>query len=325
MKKQTFLFLLAGLLISAIANTQTTWTVDNTPGAPADYAYLQTAINSASSGDILLVQGSPSSYGNVTMAKQLTLKGPGYFLGENQNTQVQLLEAEIETLTVAEGAEGSAFYGLWFEDKIQVNASNIIVTRNKIFLLYIGNDITSVLVNGNYVSYSLSIGQNCSDIFICNNYLKSTSNSSNSSMTIENNYLYSFSFSSNHNSLIQNNIILSASSYNNPDNLTVQYNIFLGTVPPVFNCCDNFHANAPEIFIDSDDPLYSSDGKYILKAGSQAAGMGYEGADIGIFGGPNPYVLSGIADIPNIYHLSAPVSGYSIDGVNVNIKVKSNQ
>ncbi len=325
MKNRTFLFLLAGLFISATAFTQTTWTVDNTPGAPADYTFLQTAINNASPGDILLIQGSPNSYGNVTIDKQLTLKGPGYFLGENQNTQVQLLEAEIETLTVAEGAEGSAFQGLWFEDKIQVNTSNIIVSRSKINKFYIGNDVTSVLVNGNYVYYSLSVGQNCSDIYASNCYLNGVSNSSNSSMTIENNYMYSFPVSSNHNSLVQNNIIYSPSSYSNPDNLIVQYNIFLGTVPSVFDCCGNFHANAPEIFIDSDDPLYSNDGKYILKEGSQAAGAGYEGADIGIFGGSNPYVLSGIADIPNIYYLSTPVTGYSVDGVNVNIKVKSNQ
>jgi hypothetical protein len=168
-------------------------------------------------------------------------------------------------------------------------------------------------------------GANCSDIYVSNNYLGSIYGHSTSSMTIMNNYLNSFRVSSNANSLVQNNIINSVTSYNIVNNLTVQYNIFLGTVPNVFDCCENFHANAPEVFIDSNDPLYSNDGQYILKEGSQAAGAGYEGADIGIFGGSNPYVLSGIADIPNIYYLSTPVTGYSVDGVNVNIKVKSNQ
>ena len=42
----------------------------------------------------------------------------------------------------------------------------------------------------------------------------------------------------------------------------------------------------------------STDGRYKLKAGSPAIGYGVGGVDCGIYGGPEPYVLSGMPTVP---------------------------
>ena len=68
----------------------------------------------------------------------------------------------------------------------------------------------------------------------------------------------------------------------------------------------------------------STDGKWKLKAGSPGIGAGFGGTDCGIFGGSEPYVLSGIPPIPTIYSLTAPAVGEKNTGLPIQIKVKSN-
>ncbi len=321
--KTKLLFLFLSLLLTGSIFAQTTWTVENTPGA------LQSVINNASPGDILLLQGSPTSYGTITLNKLLTLKGPGYYLGENPNTQVQFMEASINSFTIVTGAEGSVIMGLTFETQLVVNTSNILVSKNKINTIFIGDNVSSVIINSNYIDrhyigYCTVIGDNCSDIYFKNNFIDKFRSNTSSSLIVENNYVYEFHFGYIHSSLIQNNIIYIGTSWGSLNNNSIQYNIFISSLPPTFNCCNNFQATATDIFIDSSDPRYSIDGRYILKAGSLAAGAGVNGVDIGMFGGSDPYVLSGIPDIPNIYQLVVPVTGYSNEGINVDIKVKAN-
>ncbi len=67
----------------------------------------------------------------------------------------------------------------------------------------------------------------------------------------------------------------------------------------------------------------STDGKWQLKGGSPAIGTGTGGQDIGAFGGPSPYVLSGIPPIPTIYDVVAPTVGTQQSGLPVRIKAKS--
>jgi len=320
--KTLFLFLLSILAGSIFA--QTTWTVENTPGA------LQSVINNASPGDILLLQGSSTSYGTITLNKLLTLKGPGYYLGANPNTQVQFMEAGISSFTLVTGAEGSVIMGLTFENQLVINTSDILVTKSKINTIVIDDNVYSVIVNRNYIDRFYSgntviIGDNCSDIQFKNNYIDKFTGNSSSILTVEHNYIYEFHFGYIHSSLIQNNTIYIGTSWGSQNNNSIQYNIFISSLPPTFACCNNFQAAATDLFIDSSDPRYSIDGKYILKAGSLAAGAGVNGVDICMYGGSDPYVLSGIPDIPNIYQLVVPVTGYSNEGINVDIKVKANK
>jgi hypothetical protein len=67
----------------------------------------------------------------------------------------------------------------------------------------------------------------------------------------------------------------------------------------------------------------SNDGIFQLKAGSPAIGAGVGGVDMGLFGGSDPYVLSGLPAIPAIWFISAPSSGSGASGLQVQIKAKS--
>ncbi|MFC2138715.1 hypothetical protein ACFLTE_11120, partial [Bacteroidota bacterium] len=69
----------------------------------------------------------------------------------------------------------------------------------------------------------------------------------------------------------------------------------------------------------------STDAQWQLKAGSPALGYGTDDADCGMFGGIDPYVLSGIPPIPAIYYYSAPSSASTATGLPITIRIKSNK
>lgn len=79
MKKQVLI--LALILVSSLnLSAQTTRIVDNNPNGIGDFTSLSAAITAASSGDILLIVPSATSYGNVSFTssgKKLTLAGGG--------------------------------------------------------------------------------------------------------------------------------------------------------------------------------------------------------------------------------------------------------
>ena len=64
-----------------VANAQNILRVNNIPGINAPYNTIQAAVAAASAGDIILVEGSPTSYdvGAFNLTKKLTIRGPGFF------------------------------------------------------------------------------------------------------------------------------------------------------------------------------------------------------------------------------------------------------
>ncbi|GAB4372155.1 MAG: hypothetical protein Kow0042_15340 [Calditrichia bacterium] len=76
------------------------------------------------------------------------------------------------------------------------------------------------------------------------------------------------------------------------------------------------------VFVDSGS--VSTDGDWQLRSGSPAIGAGLNGEDCGMFGGTTPYILSGIPAIPTIYFFVAPSSASGTQGLQVQIKAKSN-
>ena len=70
--KQIFLGMALGFMTLAL-NAQTT--VNNNPGASADFTSLQAAINAATAGDVIYVQHSPTTYGNIIINKGVIIIG----------------------------------------------------------------------------------------------------------------------------------------------------------------------------------------------------------------------------------------------------------
>jgi hypothetical protein len=302
-------------------------TVSNRPNTDPDFTTLNAAHNAAQPGDTLYVCGSPTGYGDFSMSKQLTLIGPGFFLEENPQTQVSVFTAIIDHLTFNTGSGGSLITGMQLT-RITCNTSNLTLMRNYIrstespsdYIINIGYSHTNVSVLQNYMYYNaeyassvglIESGSNSHGILIANNIMISLEQKNiyiapNSSASIENNVIQGGSVTIS-NTVFQNNIQVSGSFTAGTGN-QIQHN--LGN-------SDQFGTeNGNQSNVDMNTVFAysgSTDGQYALLPASPAVGAGLGGVDCGAYGGDGPYVLSGMpANVPSIYELSAPSSGFSL-------------
>jgi hypothetical protein len=320
-------FLLIAIFFSLTAHAKI-WRVDSNTGNAADFRTLQAANDNGSvvDGDTLYVSGSPVAYGNLTLSKRLVIIGPGYFLAENDSTQALPNAASAGTITFNQTtSNGSVMMGI-SASTITINGSNIIFRRNySNSVVYIGlnNAVSNVTVAQNYVYYIYLGNSSNTNIVVSNNivyyYLYNTSGAS---ATIVNNIFNIGQTSSAldcDNSVVQNNIVWFAgiAGENNTYQNNMDSNTGGGTAFPAGN------GNVQ----DQDMNLVflltgSTDGKWRLKTDSPAIGTGTNNYDMGAYGGPSPYVRSGIPPIPAIFNVVAPVFGTGAQGLQVQVKAK---
>ena len=67
----------------------------------------------------------------------------------------------------------------------------------------------------------------------------------------------------------------------------------------------------------------TTDKAYVLAAGSAAIGTGLNGVDMGIFGGVQPYVISGVPSIPRITRFQVPATATSASGLRIEMDAQS--
>lgn len=88
-------------------------TVDNTPNSPGQYTDLQAAIDESASGDTILIHGSGTSYGTVTIGKKLTLIGEGALPDQQMPMETIIDDINLRNfLETSDNASESAFIGL---------------------------------------------------------------------------------------------------------------------------------------------------------------------------------------------------------------------
>lgn len=308
------------------------WTVDNNPGnSGANFTNLQSAHSTASNGDSIYINGTGLSYGKLILTKRLIVVGPGYFLGENPFLQANISSAKVDTIIFNSGSEGSLICGLAVLRIIVVNTNNVTIMRNLFGRIEIKDNKHNITIIQNfslYVGYSsIYFGSQCSNISILNNFIlngiegATTNLSLASSIHLVNNIMdvfYSaYVISNTYNSNIWNNIAIRGFIYGS--NNSILNNIGNSTQFGTSNG-NQSNVDMSTVFVNSG----SEDGKYKLKPGSPAIGAGVNVEDVGMFGGVNPYVLSGIPPIPSIYFFSAPY-GSSVQGLPVRVKIKSNK
>ncbi len=330
--KKNILFIF--LFFTFLSFSQNTYTVDNRTGSIADYTDLQTAIDKVPVESILIVHGSTTSYGSINISKKIIIKGTGYFLDENSKTQSNVNSSKLGGVYFRAGASGAIITGLDIEPVIIYDeVSNVSILRNRIKYIKDENEKgTNILVSNNFIyssfktnpnSSATSTGILLSDSKITGNIIISRvtgrrlelTNNILSGNVIHGNYMY--------NSIIKNNVYKtglydSSASFSN----TIKNNIIKSTVDQTGSDGNIYKSSIDNLFINSTDSRYTSDGRYILKNGSIAIGAGENGVDVGPFGGG--YKLSGIPDIPNIYEFIVPTTGYTNDGIQVKVKIKSN-
>jgi len=334
MKKQTIFITIICLLIAGTTFAQNHWRVNNAFGIDADFTTIQAAIDSASAGDMIYIEGTNIPYSvAVTMTKALNLIGPGYFLASNDSTQANVSPAIITgALSLNPGSEGSYLAGLTLSN-LYINASNLIVERNNISNITVGPnyDVGNVVIRQNYVS-TISVGGNYSSAVIKNNIISySLTNSTKATWLIYNNTIqssYGTTVVSVYNSSVKNNIVVntgSSPSYDciNTDparNNNIEYNV-CNKVPYNQPLLPNniWDADPDSVFVG----VGNNETKLYLLEDSPAIGYGENGQDCGAYGDITPYILSGMPPVPHIFKANIPVSATTTGGLPVNVKIKS--
>lgn len=339
------------LQVSVLAFGQNIKRVDANTANGAPFTTLQAALDSAVAGDTIHLVGAASGYAGATVTKQVVIIGPGYFLGENTDTQVNKSAARmVGSIRLSGSASGTFIMGLHFDFGggnilIDGGINNIVVKRNLmegyVYLNYTSAINSNITIQQNYMTDSpvfQSYSYTNNNVFLFNNYIGGYIDGlTGSYMQISNNVINttgSYAFYPSDpvtGCLIKNNIIritgasptsnvgVSNDFRNNISNVTVydtaNYNQTGVDLATVFELDPAVATVAP----------YSTDSRWKLKAGSPAIAAGASGEDCGMYGGTDPYVLSGLPPIPAIYDLTAPSTATQSGGLNVTIKAKSHQ
>jgi hypothetical protein len=347
--KNIFTTLLAALLLlgTCAAQAQTIRRVNNTGTAVTGvnvYTTLQAAHDAASSGDIIYLEPSGISYGDLTCVRPLTIIGNGYFLQQNTGLQLDTREAIIGNLYFNNGSAGSRVTGCVIQASyLSVNASNITVERNQLNVTtYVGygpttgvyNTVSGIIIRQNYATGTLYINPtsntNVSNVNITNNIFATASISTSgqytrmSNILISNNVVGTLAGTSQYtidvdNAVIKNNILtytgtgVSFTPRNNAYSYNISGNAAFGTANG-----NQQNVSPANLFVGG---TASTDGAFQLRAGSPAIGTGESGTDVGAFGGALPYRLSGIPNVPTIYQYNQSVSGNTL---NATISTRSN-
>jgi hypothetical protein len=321
------------LCISVLSAHATIRRVNNRTGITGVYTTAQAAHDAALAGDTIMLEPSPYNYGNLNVTKKLVVIGTGFFLTENPETQYKdAWPSTLGTVTFAKSgavtSEFSQLMGVSCTGAVTVNVSNIILRRNYfqavVNITIVSDPVAFVTVAENFLTRSLSLSSNTHDIVIRNNIFVFSYGTTGS---ISGGVAY--------NGLFMNNVIVGTyyySAYLNFDNFLVQNNITSYTSFYVnYNSYSNNIADNTSFGYQNGNMQNiglsqlilgagTTDGQWQLKPGSLAIGAGNGGVNCGAFGGPNPYVLSGLPPVPATYffNIGDPSSPY-----NVQVKVKS--
>ncbi len=174
------------LFFTSFAIAQTTHIVNNNTGTDADFTDLQAAIDAAANGDIIHIQQSSTSYGNITLDKELTLIGRSH--SDASYT------SQVGTINLADGCSKSTIKGLrtgTITEPFVSGATHIIEDLvlqdnriSNISNLGIYGTFNNMLIQGNLIESGIAIGQKTSNLLITNNLINGSSVSLSSVSTL---------------------------------------------------------------------------------------------------------------------------------------------
>lgn len=320
-------------MVSLSIHAQTTWIVNNNPNQYADFTTLQEAVDGANDGDVLMIQPSPTSYGDADILKSLTIVGGGYLKDYNASILGSEWESEINNINLYLGSDGSIIKGIEVYT-IDIYTSDILIehcyfpydntsinvdgTGSSSNLGLSWNNISNIKINKNRIHGDVYVRDTVENCVIRNNYLDRVVNSiDNHTLLVYNTFTQTVSPGDN--IIFYNNIVKSGSisECNTCLSANISYNIASGSVPAIYNNIGDidmttvFVSGATHAIID--DPS------------NPAIGTGINGEDLGMHGGDDSYVSYGIPDHPEIYFLSSPaMQTPESGGLPVEVKVRTN-
>lgn len=318
-----FLSFTTALFVALSVNSEAKiWRVNNNVGVVTDFSTPNSAIAAATAGDTIHIEGSATSYGNLNVSKRLYVRGTGYFLNEatsNPKTQANKNAAQVSSIYMDAGSKGSVVEGL-SAGSMYLSDTGVTVQRILCQYLYLshGRNASYDTIRNNYITGGIYVNSSSykgTGLMIYNNIIDGGINISAgvvneySGFAINNSFIGSFNFTCV-NFIFQNNIFYTPSF-----NTYINSNIFVNNIasntgiPTGNNNQQNVAmANVYEGWNAASG--FSTDGKYKLKPGSPAIGAGTlngGAVDCGAFGGPAPYILSGMPSMPSVYELTMPV------------------
>ncbi|MCB1098774.1 MAG: hypothetical protein KDN22_24590 [Verrucomicrobiae bacterium] len=299
-----------------------TWTVDNNPARPANFQNLQDAVAAAADGDTLLIAGSNTSYGIVTLDKRLILKGPGYFPENNVSGAAAGVAKVGAPVMTASAASGSRFEGLEITGSTTVAAGvSQIVFRRVRFTANLTIQGSACMVVQTYfdgVWFTVS-GDNA---VIANSRISGVELTGNG-ITVDQCVILTGGgqMTASNLPVIRNSIIVSNLGAAGAHTAAVAFENCLGVGRlslPVGNG-NTSGLTAEQVFASGPD----TDARYRLAEASPAMGAGPGGTDLGMFGGSNPYVLSGIPALPRVTALRADAVVPDSTGLKFEVEVEA--
>jgi hypothetical protein len=299
------------------------WRVDQNATNHPDYTNLQSAIDNAQAKDTIYVAGYPTSYGSININKEIVLFGTGYFLSQN-SAQAYPHSSQLDYVEFQSGGGYAIICGFEIH-AIKIGCDNVTIRRNYIrgydpnLIDFLGYHV-NVLIEQNYLDLNGGIvyenisTSNSDNVIIRNNYIRNSSSAfgirAGGITIIYNNVIDCNLYFLN--SQFYNNIIVNCSYYNSGGSLLKNnFNQYGGIGTQV---------DFSTVFV----PTGTIDSKWKLKEGSVVKNAGLYGEDCGMFGGSDPYVLSGIPPIPTIYEATVPQTASEEEGLKVTIKAKTN-
>jgi hypothetical protein len=339
---------------------QNTWTVDNRPGTTAQFTSVQAAIDEAAEGDFIYVHPSAILYNNITINKEIHLRGIGHTpeLANGENAKINAIM--LSTDNVSKSASNSSIMGLELVNGINDNnfgpISNVLIQNNRIGVITLSRPF-NFIIQGNVFSFSqpnsIRFFTNVShanniishNIFIrnANSQIDATIEGLVSSETFSNNIVV-FNNTSNDlgmfenclNPIVNNNMFLLNSSQTTAIeikllNSTVNFQNCLtfaygGQTLNTLNGTNNLDNTNP-LFVNISNTAnmaFAQSNNYKLDTSSPAINAGSDGDDLGIYGQGFLFQMKGYPfDLP--YPTSININNAVVEaGGNLEVVFKAN-
>ncbi len=261
------LFLLLLLIANIGLQAQTVWVADNNFNAPTGdnvFSTIQAAVGAAAAGDVVQVQPSPNTYGNVSINKQLTLMGIGFNVDKDIPLQSNMgtitLTNNLDNTSDADGTiiKGLNFTFLYpgFNTGPNYTLDNILIRNCQFQYIYSSSvsaysqvtnlEVRDCYLTGNVGNASIYFADKLSNAIIRNNLMlygvALKYSSSAASNIITNNIIYGYidiAVAGSNTTILNNNFIASSGGDHAFNSLfldcIVSNNIFYGMTPSFLN------------------------------------------------------------------------------------------
>ncbi len=333
------------ILVALISNA-TIHIVNNTIGQDADFTSIVSAVSAATAGDTLYIQPSATTYGDVSINKQL------FILGAGHNPEFSIYASTLGVVTFQSGSSGTILKGcaIYMLFGTIYNTSNDVIVSGCWISAQNPTNFSQGTWNnwtfeGNiFTSQSNGINMSSfgSNIVFRNNILHTFaggqifSNSSNNQLFENNifmctdNTTFNSLLSNSNGAILRNNIILTtiAQGTNVANGCTscvwennVTYNPYISFADlPGTNNLNNTNPDFVNVPLVNVNFSYTKD--YHLNPGSPLIGVGTDGSEIGLYGGVYPFRNDGIDNtLPRIKTVTPLTSTAPPGGVlQVNLK-----